>query len=76
MARAAKSHAIYPSVGDPRSVSRAIASGVAREAVAAGVAGIPMDADIDALVEAAMWWPDYVPYEPARPAERRRLSET
>ncbi len=70
------SGAIYPPVGDLRSVSRAIASGVAREAVAAGVAGIPMDADIDALVEAAMWWPDYVPYEPARPAERRRLFET
>ena len=63
------SGAIYPPVGDLRSVSRAIASGVAREAVEAGVSGIPLDADIDALVEAAMWWPDYVPYEPATPAE-------
>ena len=62
------SGAIYPPVGDLRSVSRAIASGVAREAVQAGVAGIPLDTDIDALVEAAMWWPDYVPYEPATPA--------
>ena len=38
-----------------------------------GCAGIPTDTDVDALVDAAMWWPDYVPYEPARPAERRRV---
>ena len=33
------------------------------------------DTDVDALVDAAIWWPDYVPYVPARPAERRRASE-
>jgi hypothetical protein len=49
---------------------------VAGEAVAAGVAGIAGDSDLDALVDAAMWWPAYVPYTPARHTERRRVTET
>ena len=48
---------------------------MAREAIDAGLAGIPTDTDVDALIDAAIWWPDYVPYVPARPAERRRASE-
>ncbi len=70
---------IYPPVSDLRTVTRAIAVAVAREAVAAGVAGVAADAgdpDLEALVDAAMWWPAYVPYTPARHAERRRVSET
>ncbi len=70
------SGAIYPPVGELRAVSRAIAIEVAREAVEAGLAGIDPSSDIEALVDAAMWWPQYVPYEPARFAERRRLTET
>ena len=70
------SGAIYPSVGELRAVSRAIAIEVVREAVEAGLAGIDPGSDIEALVDAAMWWPEYVPYEPARHAERRRVSET
>ncbi len=70
------SGAIYPPVGDLRSVTRSIAVAVAGEAVAAGLAGVPADEDIDALVDGAMWWPAYVPYEPARHAERRRVTET
>ena len=70
------SGAIYPPVGDLRAVSRAIAIEVAREAVEAGLAGIDPASDIEALVDAAMWWPEYVPYEPARLAERRRVIET
>jgi malic enzyme len=68
--------AIYPRVGDLRAVTRAIATTVAREAIASGLARIPPDTDVDALVDAAMWWPAYVPYRPARPAERRRSSES
>ncbi len=51
---------IYPSVGDLRSVARAVAVAVAHEAVATGLADANdhLDADIDA----AMWWPEYVPY--------------
>jgi malic enzyme len=67
--------AIYPPVADLREVTRAIAAGVAREAVDAGLAGISQDETIDALIDRAMWWPAYVPYTPARQAERRRVSE-
>ena len=70
------SGAIYPPVDALRAVSRAIAIRVAREAVEAGLAGIDPGTDIDGLVDDAMWWPDYVPYRPARPAERRREGET
>ena len=70
------SGALYPPVGDLRSVSRAIAIAVAREAVETGLAGIAPGHEIEALIDAAMWSPAYVPYLPARPAERRRVTET
>jgi malic enzyme len=63
---------IYPPVDDLRAVTRAIAVAVAREAITSGVARLPAETDIDALIDGAMWWPAYVPYAPARPAERRR----
>jgi len=68
--------ALYPSVADLRAVSRAIAKGVAREAIDAGIAGISPDTDIDDLIDGAMWWPTYVPYTRAHPTERRRVGET
>jgi malic enzyme len=68
--------ALYPPVTALRAVSRSIARVVAGEAVAAGLAGIAPDADLDALIDAAMWWPAYVPYSPARQVERRRSTET
>jgi malic enzyme len=64
--------AIYPPVDALRAVSRAIAVRVAREAIDAGLAGIDPAIDIDTLVDGAMWWPEYVPYLPARRADRRR----
>ena len=67
--------AIYPPVANLRTVTRAIAIAVAREAVATGVAGISANEDIEALIDGAMWWPEYVPYSPARHAERRRAHE-
>jgi malate dehydrogenase (oxaloacetate-decarboxylating) len=66
--------AIYPPVGDLRTVTRAIALEVTGEAVRSGVAGIPGD-DLEAVVDGAMWWPAYVPYLPGRPTERRRFGE-
>ena len=57
------SGALYPPVGSLRAVSRAIA---------VAVAGDEHAADVDA----AMWWPDYVPYLPVHADERRRRSET
>jgi malic enzyme len=54
---------LYPSIADLRPVSRSIALSVAGEAVRSGLAA-PMDPDaLVAAVDAAMWWPAYVPYE-------------
>jgi malic enzyme len=64
--------ALYPPVGDLRTVTRAIAIGVAREAIASGFAGISPDDDIEALIDGAMWWPAYAPYRAVRMHERRR----
>ena len=58
--------AIYPPVSGLREVSRRIAHAVAREAGA----GAAEDA-----VDAAMWWPAYVPYLPEHVGERRREGE-
>ncbi len=60
--------ALYPPVGDLRAVSRRISIAVAREA-----GGLD---DVEAAVDAAMWWPAYVPYVPLRAVEQRRTSET
>ena len=57
--------ALYPSVVDLRTISRAIAIRVAGEAIRVGLSPLPADTDVDALVDAAMWWPDYAPYYPA-----------
>ena len=51
--------ALYPPISMLREVSRR---------VAIAVAGPDRQTDVDA----AIWWPDYVPYVPARAAERRR----
>jgi malic enzyme len=74
--------ALYPPVDALRGVSRSIAVVVATEAARDGLTRIggpedapPDDAAIAAAVEAAMWWPAYVPYTPARVAERRRETE-
>ena len=59
--------ALYPAVRDLRRVSRAIAIEVAREAVRSGLAqaAARTDEELAAAVEAAMWWPQYVPYRRA-----------
>jgi len=70
-----RSGAIYPPVEDLRRVSRAIATVVAVEAVRSGSADLDPTADIDTVIDSAMWWPAYVPYRAARPVERRRAAE-
>jgi malate dehydrogenase (oxaloacetate-decarboxylating) len=58
--------ALYPAVGDLRAISRRIALAVGRESVAAGLSKttdrVGASFDTEAAVDAAMWWPDYVPY--------------
>lgn len=56
--------ALYPAVSQLRPTSRAVTLAVAREALASGLAGVPGD-NLEAAVDAAMWWPAYVPYLPA-----------
>jgi malic enzyme len=72
-----KTGALYPPVAMLRSVSRAIAIAVAHEAVESGLAAVETssDADLEAMVDSAMWWPAYVPYERAHHTERRRVTE-
>ena len=53
--------ALYPPVGSLRAVSHAIARAVGHEAVNSGL-GRSSPATLDADVDAAMWWPAYVPY--------------
>ena len=56
--------ALYPPIAALRFVSRAVALAVAREAVASGLSE-SSGATLEAEIDAAMWWPDYVPYLPA-----------
>jgi len=51
---------LFPPIAALRQVSRAVALAVAREAIASGLA--PPNEDLEADVDAAMWWPAYVPY--------------
>jgi len=58
--------ALYPALSSIREVSRAIAVAVAGEAVAAGLSGAAerqgATFDPTTKVDAATWWPAYVPY--------------
>jgi malic enzyme len=59
------SGALYPSVVDLRTVSREIAIRVAAEAIRSGLSPLPETTDVEALIDAAMWWPAYAPYRRA-----------
>ena len=51
---------LFPPIAALRQVSRAVALAVAREAIGSGHA--PSNEHLEADVDAAMWWPEYVPY--------------
>ena len=61
--------AVFPRLSELRAVSRAIALAVVREARDTGIGRTIADDDIGPAVDAAMWWPEYVPYEPADPPD-------
>ena len=65
--------ALYPPVGELRPVTRAIAIAVAEAAVRAGTSTLEPGDGLEAAIDAAMWWPDYVPYMPVD--DRRVRSE-
>jgi len=50
---------IYPDIEDVRIVSRAVATAVGSQAIAEGVAD-PVE-DLQAAIEAEMWYPEYIP---------------
>jgi malate dehydrogenase (oxaloacetate-decarboxylating) len=54
---------LYPNIEDVRTVSRAVAIAVAQQAIAEGVAD-PVE-DLEATIDAEMWFPEYVPVRPA-----------
>ena len=68
--------ALYPPVTELRTVTRAIATNVARTAASLGItrAGTRDPAAVDAAVNRAMWWPDYVPYVPAEDRRSRAMT--
>jgi malic enzyme len=59
--------AIYPRLTDLRSISRAIAVAVAREARNGRVAPMANDAEIEAAVDACVWSPEYDSFDPKVP---------
>jgi malic enzyme len=58
--------ALYPRQSDLRRASLRIATAVVREARDQSVGRMFHDDEIEGTVDAAMWYPDYVPYHPAR----------
>ncbi len=59
-----RSGALYPPVAGLRTVARLIAIAVVRKARDDGLGLALSDPEIEAAVDRAMWWPDYVPLEP------------
>jgi malate dehydrogenase (oxaloacetate-decarboxylating) len=57
--------ALYPPVADLRAVARAVAIATVRLARDSGYGRQFRDEEIEPAVTAAMWWPDYLPFEPA-----------
>ena len=57
--------ALYPPISELRAVSRDVAVAVASEAIRSGHAPSIEDDALQSEIDAAMWWPAYVPYRPA-----------
>jgi len=57
--------ALYPAVGDLREVSRQIAARVVCQSRDCGVGRLYRDDEVADAIDAAMWFPDYMPYRPA-----------
>ena len=56
---------LYPPIEELRAVSRAIAIAVVRHFRDTGYGRHLHDDEIEPVVDRGIWWPDYVPYEPA-----------
>jgi len=56
--------ALYPPIAGLRGVARAIAVAVVRKARDSGHGRAWSDEEIGSAVDRAMWWPEYLPFEP------------
>ncbi len=63
--------AIYPPIPSLRTAARAIAIELVRHFRDTGYGRQYADEEIELVVDRAMWWPDYLPYEPLAEAESR-----
>ena len=63
--------AIYPGFDQLRPVTRAIALAVANAARDLELSALGPGVDLEAEIDAAMWWPDYVPYLPSEDRRSR-----
>jgi malic enzyme len=63
--------ALYPPIPELRMAARAIAIALVRHFRDTGYGRQYADDEIDVVVDRAMWWPDYLPFEPAPPPELR-----
>jgi malic enzyme len=63
----ARAGGLYPRIAQLRTVARAIAIAVVRHARDAGQGRQFTDEEIEPAVDRAMWWPAYLPFEPADP---------
>jgi hypothetical protein len=59
------SGAIYPPINDLRAAARTIALALVRHFRDSGYGRQLPDDEIELAVDRAMWWPDYLRYEPA-----------
>jgi malate dehydrogenase (oxaloacetate-decarboxylating) len=57
--------ALYPAVSDLRAVSREIAVKVVCQSRDCGVGRLYRDEEVFDAVDSAMWYPEYLPYQPA-----------
>ena len=58
-----KNAPLLPDFDDIIEISHTVAKAVAEQAIEEGLAQIPDDADLDALIRAATWAPQYYPYK-------------
>jgi malic enzyme len=56
---------LYPRIAQLRSVARAVAIAVVRHARDTGQGRQYLEEEIEPAVDRAMWWPAYLPFEPA-----------
>jgi len=63
--------ALYPDQSELRDVSAHIAAAVVRQGSESGLGRSVPEGEIESLVRSAVWYPEYIPVEPAEPRSAR-----